>query len=366
MVKNTKNFFFIQIFLYFCCKDCEVFSQSDVSGKHKTTLHKQMTRISFILILLLSKSVFCQTTFVVDNFSKDYFGKLYIADTTEVFSKGWVTIFDKKTKKQLIKINSDELTFTLHKGKVLANVKELPYGEQSSILYEDFNFDGIKDFAIMDGQNSCYHGPSFQIYLATNNGFEQNPEFTELAQDYCGMFDIEYKTKTIRTMTKSGCCWHQYSEYKVKNNSPYPIKIVEEGLNAMGIAWDIEEQNLIKGKMVLSKYQILAVEENKDKILLSFEFENKKKMQVFKTETILYYAFTDANDRIELLYFDTFKYSNSENTLSFTNRNTEYIIYDNKIIAKTPNNKYEMKAVNNTKIGTLTKLKNLKIENVIN
>ena len=78
----------------------------------------------------------------------------------------------KKNKKQLIKINSDELTFTLHKGKVLANVKELPYGKQSSILYEDFNFDGIKDFAIMDGQNSCYHGPSFQIYLATNKGFK--------------------------------------------------------------------------------------------------------------------------------------------------------------------------------------------------
>ena len=79
-----------------------------------------MTRIAFILIFLISKSAFCQTTFVVDNFSKDYLGKLYIADTTEVFSKGWVAVFDKKTKKQLIKISSDELTFTLHKGKVLA------------------------------------------------------------------------------------------------------------------------------------------------------------------------------------------------------------------------------------------------------
>lgn len=325
-----------------------------------------MTRISFILIFLLSKSAFCQTTFIVDNFSKDYFGKLYIADTTEVFSKGWVGIFNKKTKKQLIKINSNELTFTLHKGKVLANVKQLPYGEQSSILYEDFNFDGIKDFAIMDGQNSCYHGPSFQIYLATNNGFKQSSEFTELAQNYCGMFDIDNKTKTISTMTKSGCCWHQYSMYKVKNNSPYPIKIVEEGLSPTGIVWDIEEQHLIKGKMVSSTYQVLATAENKDKILLSFEFENKKKMQIFKTEAILYYAFIDANNKIELLYNDTFKYSNGQNSLSFTNLNTEYTIYDNKIIAKTPNNKYEMNAVTNTKFGTLTKLKTLKIENLIN
>ena len=338
----------------------------NVSGKHKTTLHRQMTRISFILIFLLSKSLFCQTTFVVDNFSKDYFGKLYIADTTEVFSKGWVAIFDKKTKKQLIKINSDELTFTLHKGKVLANVKELPYGEQSSILYEDFNFDGIKDFAIMDGQNSCYHGPSFQIYLATNKGFKQNPEFTELAQDYCGMFDIDYKTKTIRTMTKSGCCWHQYSEFKVKDNIPYPIKIVEEGMSASGITWNYEEQNLVNGKLVKSTYQKLALEVDLDNLLLSFEFENKKKMQIFKTENILYYVFTDANEKIELLYNDTFKYSKTENSLTFSNYNTQYTINDDKIIVKTPNKTYEMKSANNTKIGTLKKLKNLKIENVIN
>ena len=325
-----------------------------------------MKRITFILIFLLSKSVFCQTTFVVDNFSKDYFGKLYIADTAEVFSKGWVAIFDKKSKKQLIKINSDELTFELHKGKVLANIKELPYGEQSQILYEDYNFDGIKDFAIMDGQNSCYHGPSFQIYLATDKGFKQSPELTELSQDYCGMFDIDHKTKTIRTMTKSGCCWHQYSEFKVKNSKPYPIKIVEEGMSASGITWDYEEQNLINGKMVKSTYQMLALEVDKDNLLLSFEFENKKKMKIFKTENILYYVFTDSNEEIELLYNDIFKYSNRENSLSFTNRNTEYIIYDDKIIAKTPNNTYDMKVVKNTRFGTLTKLKNLKINNVIN
>lgn len=324
-----------------------------------------MKRITFILFYLLSKSAFCQTTFLVDDFSKDYFGKLYIADTTEGFSKGWVAIFDKKTKKQLIKINSDELTFTLHKGKVLANVKELPYGEQSGILYEDYNFDGIKDFALMDGQNSCYHGPSFQIYLATQNGFKQSPEFTELAQNYCGMFNIDYKTKIIFTMTKSGYDWHQYSEFRVKDNKPYPIKIVEEGLSASGITLDYNEQNLVNNKMVKSTYQTLVSEVNKDNLLLSFEFENKKKLQIFHTETILYYVFTDSNDRIELLYNDIFKYSKAENSLTFSNYNTQYIIYDNKIIVKTPNKTYEMKSTNNTKIGTLTKLRNLKIDNLI-
>jgi len=324
-----------------------------------------MKKIIFILIFLFSKSAIGQTTFVINNFSNDYFGKLYIADTAAVFSEGWVAIFDKKSKKQIIKVNSEELTFSLHNDAVLANVKELYYGEQSQIIYEDFNFDGVKDFAIMDGHYSCYHGPSFQIFLATNNGFEQSPEFTELAQNYCGMFQVDYKEKILRTMTKSGCCWHQYSTFKVKNNKPYPIKIVEEGMSSSGITWDYKEQNLVKGKMVKSEYQMLVMEVDEENLLLSFEFENKKKMQIFMIGTTLHYVFTDAKDKIELLYNDIFKYSKTENNLTFSNLNTQYIIYDEKIIVKTPNKTYEMKAAKNTRINTLAKLKNLEIDNLI-
>lgn len=50
-------------------------------------------------------------------------------------------------------------------------------------MYEDFNFDGNKDFAIMDGQNSCYHGPSYRIYLAADKGFSFNEAFTRLARN---------------------------------------------------------------------------------------------------------------------------------------------------------------------------------------
>ncbi len=96
-----------------------------------------------------------------------------------------MAVYERKTKKQLIKVASDELALTLHDGKALANIKSLPYSEQSLIIYEDFNFDGKNDFAISDGQNSCYHGPSFKIYLASPKGFLLSNEFTRLAQEYC-------------------------------------------------------------------------------------------------------------------------------------------------------------------------------------
>lgn len=192
-----------------------------------------MKQIIFILIFILSKTAFCQILFVVDDFSKDYFGELFIADTSKVFSKGWIAIYDKNQKNELIKVISDELTYELPNGQSMAKIMELPFVEQNYILIEDYNFDGINDFAIMDGQFGCYHGPSYQVYLATAKGFIQSPEFSELTRN-CS-FDVDQKNKIIRTMTKSGCCWHQYSEFKVKDNKPYVIKTVTEGMSDSGI-----------------------------------------------------------------------------------------------------------------------------------
>lgn len=324
-----------------------------------------MKQLALLLFLLLSTAAISQVTFAVDDFSEKYYGEVFIADTSAVFSEGWVAIYDKKTKAEIIKIHSEELTHRLHKGQMLANIKELPYGEQSQILYEDYNFDGEKDFAIMDGQNSCYHGPSFQIYLATNQGLKHSPSFTKLAQEYCGMFDLDPTSKTIYTMTKSGCCWHQYTAFKVKDNTPYPIKIVEESMHDSAIAWDYVEENLVNGKMVKSTYQILATESiEKDDFVLSFELENKKKMQIFHTEDVLYYVFSDSEEKIELLYRDDFKYSSTENSLSFSNHNVRYVIDDEKITVITPNKTHIMKSAPSTRSGTLEKLKNLQLENL--
>jgi len=57
--------------------------------------------------------------------------------------KGAIVIYDKKTGREVIKVSSDELAFDHPAdGKVAANIKELPYGEQSVIMYDDFNLTG--------------------------------------------------------------------------------------------------------------------------------------------------------------------------------------------------------------------------------
>lgn len=172
-------------------------------------------------------------TFPIGKFSDDYRATVTVTGSDEeVFKPGYITVYDKSGKK-LIRVNSDELAFKVSKGEAHVNVKELPYGEQSLLIYQDFNFDGIKDLALMDGQNSCYHGPSFQVYLGKQQGgFRLSLDFTSLAQEYCGMFDVDEAKHQIHTMTKSGCCWHQFQTYGVVGNHPQLLlEVVESYMN---------------------------------------------------------------------------------------------------------------------------------------
>lgn len=70
----------------------------------------------------------------------------------------------------------------------------------------------------------------------------------------------------------------------------------------------------------------------------------------FDFENYLIYTFTDKDNKIELLYLDTFVYNEKENTLTFINNNTEYKIYSEGIFVKTPKRKVNLKA---EKIGEI-------------
>ena len=99
-----------------------------------------MKKVLTVLFFTITHVAFAQKIYSVDGFSKKYYGKVEIADTPEVFKKGWIAIYDRKTNKQIIKVVSNELALDLHDDKVVANIKSLPCGEQSIIMYEDFDF----------------------------------------------------------------------------------------------------------------------------------------------------------------------------------------------------------------------------------
>jgi hypothetical protein len=377
-----------------CCKACEfesrpghfksfqLFGSFFVLITFKDHLIEKIAAMKWILTLfglLNAYYLSAQIEFKIDNFSKDYYGKVNVADTNDVFVKGWVGIFDSKSNKELIHVESEELAFSFHDGKVIANIHELPYGEQSLIIYDDFNFDGKKDFAIENGQNSCYHGPSFVIYLAIKSGFQFDPDFTELAQNYCGLFAMDKEKKQLNTMTKSGCCWHQYSIYNVVNNAPLAIKVIEEDYTKMPYVFNtIRTWN---GKKMIETYEYkLNINEIKDQIILTFTLaKNNKKVILFKDmEGALNYALLKPDGQVEFNFPHDSSYAQgifvflknkTGQELRFKNGDARYVIYETndnqiKIESKIDNKTYVFEGKSDGKKGNLKNLPKLNLTNI--
>ncbi|HET8884734.1 MAG TPA: hypothetical protein VFM70_00100 [Salinimicrobium sp.] len=337
-----------------------------------------MKILLLILFLSFTQLASAQTEFLVANFSEDYYGKVVINDTSKVFSEGSITIYDTKTDKKRIRVDSKELALSLHSGEVLANIVSLPDGEQSVIIYDDFNFDGKKDFAIEDGQNSCYRGPSFKIFLAEKNSFNLNLPFTRLAQEYCGMFQIDSNKKKIYTMTKSGCCWHEFSEFIVENNKPKAIKIVT---TEKDFAFNILTEQTWNGeKMIEKKTRTIDMDREGIEKILSFTIpENDTKMILYNINNrTLNYALVKKDQTVEFFFpIETiyknpdFKFQKKNNScfLDFINKNTSYKIYERDdelgIEIKSDGQIYNFAGSTKTKDGSLNSLSKINLDNVV-
>lgn len=179
-----------------------------------------------LLMGLTSTLSHADHVFPIGEFAKDYSATITVSDQDFAQSSGSyysgpgvIRVFDQH-QTPLIKLDA-ELFFDITNGAAHVNVHQLPYGEQSVLIYQDVNFDGRNDLALMAGHYSCYGGPAFNIYLSqADHTFKESSEFTRLASEYCGLFDVDETNKTLHTMTKSGCCWHQFETYRVQDDKP--------------------------------------------------------------------------------------------------------------------------------------------------
>ncbi len=328
-------------------------------------------KITFLLLLMVMNglSLQGQTSYKIQDFSDKYSAELSIDSGYEnqVFRKGEISIYDKAEGKKLFTIASDEFAFDLDENdEVETNIVELPYGKQSILIYADFNFDTLKDLAVMDGHKSCYHGPSYQIYLSTAKGLQHSPEFTRLAQEYCGMFLVDRDSQRISTMKKSGCCWHEFSSFTVSNNIPVAQQIVSAGIHQNGLLEEVTTITRSGDTMIEKKSLYLSPSADLNKVY-GMGFKNKKHMdiyRVFRSEDRLMYVFTDSEGSIELFYEGDFDYDKSANKLSFTNIDTKYTIYPGGIWVQTPSRKVNLKATSVDKGTDLSSLSDLRLKNL--
>lgn len=260
----------------------------------------------------------------------------------EVFSPGRIRIVALPSNTVLIEVVSQELALGVVDGKVSLNERELPYARQSVVHYEDFNFDGRRDLAIEDGQNSCYHGPSYQVWLArADETFSHSAELTRLAQEYCGLFQVDRQRRQLTTQSKSGCCWHQFSRFTLINDQPVPVEIVESDHTRFPFSLTTR-QTRQQGQLHSQSRLELDLRNPDVRKLLIFGFEverSGKQVALLKTgEDELTYVFIDRKGQVELVWPPVDRSRDArlrlqqradEYTLSFSNGDAQYEIYDN-------------------------------------
>jgi hypothetical protein len=104
------------------------------------------------------------------------------------------------------------------------------YDDQGVVDVGDFDFDGREDFAVQVGHDGPYGGPTFVVYLDSPRAgrFVASDPLSELTRTTLGMFQVDAARRRLVTLAKSGCCWHETTEYEVAGGRPVAVVVVTE------------------------------------------------------------------------------------------------------------------------------------------
>jgi hypothetical protein len=277
---------------------------------------------------------------------------------------------------ELLSVTSDGITIDI--VDTSKHSTELPFNNQDEILYQDFNFDGHKDFGIIEFVST--KGPAYLIYLFKNNQFKLDSAFSEVIQASQGIFSLDDESKTIHIMSRGGCCSRSYETYAVENGDLTPREIIEE---QMDMAFFITKTTKwIEGKPHETVTRTVDLNQEGIYPVMSFSLlKNGKQVVLYNiNDRTLNYVLIADDDRSEFFYPIETEYKNrdfvvntSGNELIFENANARYKIYQkvngSKItdvgIEVTVNGKrHQLKGDVQSLKGRIDKDKILKLDNV--
>jgi hypothetical protein len=165
-----------------------------------------------LLFILLCCGMFCnaQNFYELQNVSKAYNVIANIENCSEKSCTGKSTIdlYDRTNMKKYQTLYSDNFYLQLNENK-----KPIVDSLKNSIVFEDFNFDGNEDVAIVDGINN--KNRVFKVYLKNDSTqpFVLNESLTNFVLENSLLFKTDPESKRIITYLKKACCWSLKSEY---------------------------------------------------------------------------------------------------------------------------------------------------------
>ena len=180
-------------------------------------------------------------------------------------------------------------------------------------------------------------------------------------------------------MQKSGCCYHEFSEFVVENNQPKAVKI---STDEQDLPFEVTTDQTWNGKeMIMNSIRTIDLEQDGIKVILAFTVpKNGKQIILYNiNDRTLNYAAVNKDSAVEFYYPVETVYENPDfkfdstsinRTVTFVNDNATYKVYDkpNAVgIEITVNNKtYNWIGDMKSKQGSLTSLLRVHLDNVVN
>jgi hypothetical protein len=304
-------------------------------------------------------------TYAVPEFSAEYAATVAVEDAADSYSAGRVDVVERATGKPLLRVEGHALP--LEPGPDV-------------VIHADFDFDGRPDLAIRDGNNSCYNGPSYQVFLRRGKSFKQSAAFTELAQEYCGMFEVDAAHKQLGTYTKSGCCYHGFQSFDVVRGQPRLLEEISED-RSLYPAY-VRTTRHSRGSPEQVELNLDVMDDSGATLVLAFDIVGKpeRHVEVFAVDGQLDYALVHGPGReVELSYrvhvaptaatasAAPFVWNAADRELSFQNGAYRYVIHDSKQrlgVSVEHGDQHSFLAGNPTsRIGDLAELESLELEN---
>lgn len=172
-----------------------------------------------IITLFAAFAAFGGQTFIIKDASKIYDIKITVDKCSDEVcnEKGTVYLMKKNQTQVFQTFEMEEMYLHLDSSVALdKNIVEVKRDKIWGIALFDYNFDGIADLSIGNGYYRPYGGTSYDVFLfdKAKNKFVKHKGLTEIETENVSV-DVNKKQKYIEAMTKSGCCWHQITRYRM-------------------------------------------------------------------------------------------------------------------------------------------------------
>lgn len=152
----------------------------------------------------------------------DWTAKIQVAECDEYACTGQSTI-ELNTGKYIQSFHQDDSSF------YRKNKHEL-FQFDDFLNSADYNFDGLLDIAISQGNYGAYGSPIYDIYLQTQSGkFVLNDELTELASsDFLGLPEVDIENRLLKVFRKIGYSERIETHYHVRQNQRPALQQIYE------------------------------------------------------------------------------------------------------------------------------------------